>query len=433
MPPWKPPPLASHFSLAPLKPPSALRRPPPASRPPPSSALHLSPPPALPLPNRPPRSLLRKPPPLRLLQLHPPLPHPPHQSRPCLNQARPPPQRRPRLRRKSCLSPCHPSCHRQPQPQPRSVLPRRRLLRHPARPQSRSPLPAQRLPRPPPALLLHLRRSPPRCALLSRCLNLPRRGRALPSRPRRRSRVGRLSQLGSQLPRRRPNLVKPGQLRRHPRPSRSLSPHSQPSRVNPRAPFRLLPSRCPPSPRRFQSRRPFQRRAAPPTHSPPRHPHHGRSLPRLHLRPPLLPLVLPPRRCLPRPSRPDAAFVPSAPAARTPAAPLSYPSRPSAGAPPPRPVAPLSPAAAAAPPPSPVLASYAPPAGPQRAQAVAPTAPPPQPAAEASSNGGDVMLDGARVGRWMAAALAEQAARPPSGPTFFDPSQSPAWNPAGAA
>ena len=82
-------------------------------------------------------------------------------------------------------------------------------------------------------------------------------------------------------------------------------------------------------------------------------------------------------------------------------------------------------------------ASYNPSTAPQRPQQitapVAPAALPPPQGADASPSGGDVMLDGARVGRWMAAALAEQAARPPSGPTFFDPSQSPAWNPAGAA
>jgi hypothetical protein len=41
---------------------------------------------------------------------------------------------------------------------------------------------------------------------------------------------------------------------------------------------------------------------------------------------------------------------------------------------------------------------------------------------------GDVILDGARVGRWMASTLARQAARPPAGPTGPDPRQTPLWS-----
>jgi hypothetical protein len=40
---------------------------------------------------------------------------------------------------------------------------------------------------------------------------------------------------------------------------------------------------------------------------------------------------------------------------------------------------------------------------------------------------GDIILDGARVGRWMTSSLARQAARPPAGPTGPDPRQTPLW------
>ncbi len=41
---------------------------------------------------------------------------------------------------------------------------------------------------------------------------------------------------------------------------------------------------------------------------------------------------------------------------------------------------------------------------------------------------GDITLDGARVGRWMASTLARQAARPAAGPTGPDPRQTPLWS-----
>ena len=41
---------------------------------------------------------------------------------------------------------------------------------------------------------------------------------------------------------------------------------------------------------------------------------------------------------------------------------------------------------------------------------------------------GDIILDGARVGRWMTSTLARQAARPPAGPTGPDPRQTPLWS-----
>ena len=56
-----------------------------------------------------------------------------------------------------------------------------------------------------------------------------------------------------------------------------------------------------------------------------------------------------------------------------------------------------------------------------------PSAVPPADAGGASRLTGDVYLDGARVGRWMADRMERDAGRPPVGPTFFDPRQSPAW------
>jgi hypothetical protein len=41
---------------------------------------------------------------------------------------------------------------------------------------------------------------------------------------------------------------------------------------------------------------------------------------------------------------------------------------------------------------------------------------------------GDIILDGARLGRWMTSSLARQAARPPAGPTGPDPRQTPLWS-----
>lgn len=58
----------------------------------------------------------------------------------------------------------------------------------------------------------------------------------------------------------------------------------------------------------------------------------------------------------------------------------------------------------------------------------------PQAAARDDAQGmsGTVMLDGRQVGQWITDQLARQASRPPSGTTFFDPKQGPAWNSSGA-
>ena len=56
---------------------------------------------------------------------------------------------------------------------------------------------------------------------------------------------------------------------------------------------------------------------------------------------------------------------------------------------------------------------------------------PPEPAPQATS--GDVFLDGARVGRWMARSLGREAARPPAAGTAFDPRLTPAWSAKGVA
>jgi hypothetical protein len=56
-----------------------------------------------------------------------------------------------------------------------------------------------------------------------------------------------------------------------------------------------------------------------------------------------------------------------------------------------------------------------------------PSAVPPPDGEAPRSSGGDVFLDGVRVGRWMADRMERDAGRPPVGPTFFDPRQSPAW------
>jgi len=111
--------------------------------------------------------------------------------------------------------------------------------------------------------------------------------------------------------------------------------------------------------------------------------------------------------------------------------------------------APAVPAGRGAPPPPPAAA----PASPLLARAMAPLAnsaaglpaagnrPSPTPGAttptasptaqDGGSSGGptqgDVYLDGARVGRWMATYLARSAARPPGGTTGFDPRQTIAW------
>lgn len=49
------------------------------------------------------------------------------------------------------------------------------------------------------------------------------------------------------------------------------------------------------------------------------------------------------------------------------------------------------------------------------------------PARQGSPIGGDVFLDGTRVGTWLADHLAREAGRPQSGATGFDPRLSPAW------
>ncbi len=53
---------------------------------------------------------------------------------------------------------------------------------------------------------------------------------------------------------------------------------------------------------------------------------------------------------------------------------------------------------------------------------------PPTQASPSLSLQGDITLDGARVGRWMASTLARQAARPAAGPTGPDPRQTPLWS-----
>ena len=58
----------------------------------------------------------------------------------------------------------------------------------------------------------------------------------------------------------------------------------------------------------------------------------------------------------------------------------------------------------------------------------------PQPAGrnESESGGGTVMLDGRLVGQWLSEHMGREASRPPSGTSFFDPRQTPAWNVSGA-
>ena len=55
-------------------------------------------------------------------------------------------------------------------------------------------------------------------------------------------------------------------------------------------------------------------------------------------------------------------------------------------------------------------------------------APPPTPSEQTITLQGDIILDGARLGRWMTSSLARQAARPPAGPTGPDPRQTPLWS-----
>ena len=45
---------------------------------------------------------------------------------------------------------------------------------------------------------------------------------------------------------------------------------------------------------------------------------------------------------------------------------------------------------------------------------------------------GSVMLDGHLVGQWLSEQMAKEASRPPSGTSFFDPRQTPAWSASGS-
>ncbi len=56
-----------------------------------------------------------------------------------------------------------------------------------------------------------------------------------------------------------------------------------------------------------------------------------------------------------------------------------------------------------------------------------PSAAPPAPERQPRAAGGDVFLDGARLGSWIGERLAREAGRPQSGPVAFDPRMSPAW------
>ena len=61
---------------------------------------------------------------------------------------------------------------------------------------------------------------------------------------------------------------------------------------------------------------------------------------------------------------------------------------------------------------------------------VAPTrphAPPAKASGQGGPTGGDVFLDGTRMGTWLADHLAREVARPQSGATGFDPRLTPAW------
>ncbi len=59
-------------------------------------------------------------------------------------------------------------------------------------------------------------------------------------------------------------------------------------------------------------------------------------------------------------------------------------------------------------------------------------APQPQPRDVGESAGGTVVLDGRLVGYWLSEQMAREASRPPGGPSFFDPRQTPAWTVSGA-
>jgi hypothetical protein len=61
------------------------------------------------------------------------------------------------------------------------------------------------------------------------------------------------------------------------------------------------------------------------------------------------------------------------------------------------------------------------------AAAPQPAAPPSAAAGARGRMGGDVYLDGVRVGRWLEDLLDRNAGRPAAGPSFFDPRLSPSW------
>jgi hypothetical protein len=59
-------------------------------------------------------------------------------------------------------------------------------------------------------------------------------------------------------------------------------------------------------------------------------------------------------------------------------------------------------------------------------------APAARPSERAQGGGGNIMLDGHLVGYWLSEQMAREASRPPSGTSFFDPRQSPAWTASGS-
>lgn len=61
-----------------------------------------------------------------------------------------------------------------------------------------------------------------------------------------------------------------------------------------------------------------------------------------------------------------------------------------------------------------------------------PTAPQARATEGTDGLGGTVMLDGHLVGYWLAEQMAKEASRPPSGTSFFDPRQTPAWTASGS-
>lgn len=59
-------------------------------------------------------------------------------------------------------------------------------------------------------------------------------------------------------------------------------------------------------------------------------------------------------------------------------------------------------------------------------------APAARPSDRAQGMSGNIMLDGHLVGYWLSEQMAREASRPPSGTSFFDPRQSPAWTASGS-